>query len=617
MKNRNIAVLLLAIAGAAASCSKTEIVPDKGTGSITLGVSLSKTKAALSSDELLNTAKVKIYMGDFSGLVRSYVYAEAPQTIYLQSNEYRVDVIAGEAAKESAQTASWEQKSYKGTKSFTVSSGTNTSVQVEATVNNAISKISFDPSVAENFAAGYSFTIGLDEEHSLVYDASKSGSEGYFIVEGLDEPQLSWTFSGTLSKDSKPFTKTGTIPTVEAGKVYTLNVKYTIKDGELGFELEVDHSTEVIDDTIVFEPVSTGLAPSGIYEIWAGHATVHADVDEAEFSDPSAIKFAYRPQGNGDWKSADATRSTEGVYEAVLKGLTPSTKYEYKLVIAGEDQGDALSFTTEAAPNVPNASFEYVSKVSGKNYYKWYDPSCAVDDCKTMFWGSGNGEGPDGVNGSANMGVVITEPSDDAKDGSRSVCAMSKSTLGILAAGNLFTGQFAGIIGTSGGKVNFGRPWTSRPTGMRLWVKYSAGNVNIFKGVPEGADLKKGDKDRGNVKIALGTWNYKTYGGTKDSPVQVNTTDQSTFVDYRNDPSTIADGELILYGDGFKQINGGSKDVSDVSQWQQITIPFNYHRTNEYPTHIIISCASSMYGDYFTGSDSSRFWIDAVELLYE
>ena len=94
---------------------------------------------------------------------------------------------------------------------------------------------------------------------------------------------------------------------MEAGKVYTLNVKYTIKDGELGFELEVDHSTEVIDDTIVFEPVSTGLAPSGIYEIWAGHATVHADVDEAEFSDPSAIKFAYRPQGNsgslniGNW----------------------------------------------------------------------------------------------------------------------------------------------------------------------------------------------------------------------------------------------------------------------------------------------------------------------------
>ena len=83
---------------------------------------------------------------------------------------------------------------------------------------------------------------------------------------------------------------------MEAGKVYTLNVKYTIKDGELGFELEVDHSTEVIDDTIVFEPVSTGLAPSGMYEIWAGHATVHADVDEAEFSDPSAIKFAYRPQ---------------------------------------------------------------------------------------------------------------------------------------------------------------------------------------------------------------------------------------------------------------------------------------------------------------------------------
>ena len=63
MKNRNIALLLLAIAGAAASCSKTEIMPDKGTGSITLGVSLSKTKAALSSDELQHCKSENLYGG--------------------------------------------------------------------------------------------------------------------------------------------------------------------------------------------------------------------------------------------------------------------------------------------------------------------------------------------------------------------------------------------------------------------------------------------------------------------------------------------------------------------------------------------------------------------------
>lgn len=619
MKKTTFILLPLAAAALAVSCSKTEIAPASkaGEGSITLGISIPQTKAALSSDELLNTAKVKIYMADFSGLVRDYVYSETPQTIYLPSDEYRVDVIAGEAAKTSPAAASWEQKSYKGSKNFTVSAGTNTAVQVVAGVSNAVSKISFDTTVAENFALGYSFTIGLDSGASLVYDAAKSGSEGYFIIDGLDEPEFVWTFSGSLAKDGSAFTKTGKISGVEAGKSYSLNVKYTIKDGEVNFELLVDYSTEVVDDTVVFEPVSTGLSASSIYEIWAGHATVHADVDEGEFSDPSAVKFAYRVSGAGEWTTADATRDSEGVYSAVLKGLSGSTKYEYKLVIAGADQGDAMTFTTEASPNVPNASFEHVSKISGKDYYKWYDPSCDDEASRTMFWGSGNGEGSEGVNGSANMGVVITVPSDDAKDGSLSACAQSRSAVGMLAAGNLFTGQFAGLVGTSGGKVNFGRPWTSRPTGIRLWVKYSGGSVNIITRLPEGADLKKGDADRGNIKIALGTWNYRTYGGTKDSPVLVNTTDASTFVDYNTDASTIANGELILFGDGYQSLNGAAKEQASVGEWRQITIPFNYHKLNEYPTHIIISCASSMYGDYFSGSDSSKLWVDGVELLYE
>ena len=619
MKKMKFILLPLSAALLAASCSKTEIAPasEGGEGTVTLGISIPQTKAALSSDELLSSAKVKIYMADFSGLVRDYVYSEAPQTIYLPSDEYRVDVIAGEAAKASPVSASWEQKSYKGSKNFTVSAGTNTAVQVVAGVSNAVSKISFDTTIAENFATGYTFTIGLDGGASLVYDAAKSGSEGYFIIDGLDEPEFVWTFSGSLSKDGSAFSKTGKISGVEAGKSYSLNVKYTIKDGDVNFELLVDYSTEVVDDTVVFEPVSTGLSASSIYEIWAGHATVHADVDEGEFSDPSAIKFAYRASGAGDWTTADATRDAEGTYSAVLKGLTGSTKYEYKLVIAGADQGDAMTFTTEASPNVPNASFEHVSKISGKDYYKWYDPSCDDEASRTMFWGSGNGEGSEGVNGSANMGVIITVPSDDAKDGSLSACAQSRSAVGMLAAGNLFTGQFAGLVGTSGGKVNFGRPWTSRPTGIRLWVKYSGGSVNIITRLPEGADLSKGDADRGNIKIALGTWNYRTYGGTKDSPVLVNTTDASTFVDYNTDASTIANGELILFGDGYQTINGGAKEQASVGEWRQITIPFNYHTTSEYPTHIIISCASSMYGDYFSGSDSSKLWVDGVELLYE
>ena len=79
-----------------------------------------------------------------------------------------------------------------------------------------------------------------------------------------------------------------------------------------------------------------------------------------------------------------------------------------------------------------------------------------------MFWGSGNGEGSEGVNGSANLGIVITYVDTEEKvDGKQSVRAQTSQMAGMLAAGNLFTGQFDGLVGTSGGKVNFGRPWTT------------------------------------------------------------------------------------------------------------------------------------------------------------
>ena len=41
-----------------------------------------------------------------------------------------------------------------------------------------------------------------------------------------------------------------------------------------------------------------------------------------------------------------------------------------------------------------------------------------------------------------------------------------------------------------------------------------------------------------------------------------------------------------------------------------------YHDMDVMPTHIIISCAASQFGDYFTGCSSSKLWLDAFELIY-
>lgn len=612
----------------AMSCSREELKLAGGIGRLNVDVAVDGQTRAVSEDELRNSAQVKVYMADFSGLVRSYVYSKMPSTMYLVEGDYRVDVHAGECVKENPDSASWDSKSYKGSSPFTIVHGQSQTVRVEAKLNNAVTNITFDPTVAENFKPGYTFTLSLDKSENveLVYDASKAGSEGYFIIAGLFEPSLNWTFTGTLAKDGSAFTKSGKISNVEPGKLYKMNIKYTVTDGDLTFTLMVDYGTENVDDTLIFEPVSTGLAESSPFEIWAKRATVHADIDPGE-SEGKTVQFTYSSNGS-NWSTVEGKNDSEGAWSAELTGLNPSTEYTYRLLIDGVQVGDEMKFTTEAAPAIPNGSFEYVSKVADpdNDYYKFYDPNCGVEEGKTMFWGSGNGEGPEGSVGSASMNTIITDVDfNDYKHGSKSVVAQSKNAAGIgmLAAGNLFSGQFKSLVGTKGGMVNFGRPWTSRPSKLKVWCKYTTGKMDLIKNQPPDMTLSSSMYDRAQIKVAIGTWSYKDnnqngvrYGGTPDSPICVNTTEPSTFVDFYTDPRTIANGDVIIYNDGYT-VNKGAKVSATTSGWILYEIPLIYRNLNATPTHIVVSFASSQYGDYFSGSSSSKLWIDQVELVYE
>lgn len=562
---------------------------------------------AMSQDELLNTAAIKIYNGDFTGLVREFVYSEMSGPIYLPAESYRIDIYAGEAAKQSPAVASFDQKSYKGSKEFTVTPGVTTPVQVEASVNNVITAVTFDQSVAATFS-DYTFKIGLDKEDTaqqLVYTASNAGAEGYFIATGF-EPSLYWTFTATPADGSETFTKSGEIAAVEQGKKYAMNLKYTEHNGSLSFDLTVDTSTVEYDDQIFFEPVSTGLAASSIYEIWAAHATVHADVDEGEYGTEN-IFFEYRPAASqGEWSRTAANRDSEGMYSATLTGLTPATEYEYRLLVPDPQTkeptvaGSSLTFTTEAAPTIPNGGFEAVSKNESSEYYSFYDPSSSIVANQTKWWDSGNAGSTYSIST-----TTITDPdTSNFKEGSQSVRLHSANVMGLkFAAGNIFCGEFAGVSGLDG-KVNFGRPFTGRPTALRFWVKYIGGKVDNAGG-PEGSELTTNDFDKGQIKFALGTWDNKKYGGSATCPVQVYTADKETFWQIDSIEGTIAYADIVLQGDGSE------------SEWQQVTLTLDYKDEATIPKYIIISAAASMYGDYFAGSSSSQLWLDGMELIYE
>lgn len=599
MRRKNTIMMLLPVI-LTASCTRS------GEGSLSISVSTEETRA-MSEDELLASSIVRIYKADFSGLVREYRYDAMPGSIYLPADSYRIDVTAGGWNTSPVTLASWDQKSYSGSEEVEIKPGINSGTTVTARISNAVTNVTFDAGIAEQFNEGYSCTMGLSTEDSgmmLSYTADKSGEDGYFLPTGF-EPSLWWSFSGTL-KNGTPVSKSGEIKNVETGKRYFMTLRYTEKNGIFSIDLMVDKTKDIHYDNILFVPVSTGVAATGRPDIWAGHFLAYADVDEEEY-DADKVCFEYRKTGSGNWIRRSGVKESDGYFSCLIDGLESSTEYEYRLVLTSresnaEEYFDAPStIITDAAPQVPNSGFETFSNAESTNYSSFYDKNSPQPELQTKWWDSGN-EGSTTVGSSAQICYPVT----DCVEGERAAKLQSRYVVIKFAAGNLFSGHFGRTIGTSGGTVYFGRPFTARPTAMRLWAKYSSGKINRRESNAP-SEIRTGDYDRASLRIALGTWDYKKYGGDADSPICVNTTDESTFVDYSTDESTIAFGEKVIMSDAANSTN----------EWRQITIPLTYRNTRTFPTHIVISFAASYYGDYFTGYDDSQLWVDKVELVYE
>ncbi|MBQ0151206.1 MAG: PCMD domain-containing protein [Bacteroidales bacterium] len=306
--------------------------------------------------------------------------------------------------------------------------------------------------------------------------------------------------------------------------------------------------------------------------------------------------FRYRQVGSDEWKDVRNVVSDGGSFSAMLEPLLPQTTYEC-MAFSGDNETDAVTFTTDPEAQLPNSGFETYSQPESKNYYSFFDPASTAQEMMTKWWDSGNA-------GSTTVGAsysICTPDTEDFKEGKASVRMNSRNVVIKFAAGNMFSGEFAGVIGTQGGKVNFGRPFTLRPRSLRLWLKYKSGSIDCIGTYPDSDPVKMGDSDRGTVYVALGDWDYHRYGGTPQSPVQVNTTDKSTL--FKPDAEAV-----IAYGSW--------NATSSTDGWVQVEIPLVYNSVTRRPTHIIVSCAASALGDYFTGSSQSVLWVDDMQLVY-
>ena len=331
------------------------------------------------------------------------------------------------------------------------------------------------------------------------------------------------------------------------------------------------------------------------YEIWASKATLHGKVTGTLAATP---KFQYRVKSSGaSWTTVDADLA-ESTFSKEITGLTPGTIYEYQAMDGTQASSVTCEFTTEAAFQPENAGFEFISGSK---------PTLIYGDKQQMWWDTGN-HGSSTANG-----PDVTVADKTVKHSGNQSVLLSSKVAGVpgvftkFAAGNLFVGDYLRTDGTDG-VLGWGRPCYSRPTALRVWVRYEPGTVNQGSG----KKITKGETDKGIIYIAVGDWSGQEDKGQK-WPFIVKTKDASSL--FSAQKGTYSGDGIIGYGE--KTFDEAYNDGENL---KELIINLDYDNFGGYqrkPTSIIIVASSSKFGDYFEGSDTSKMWLDDMELIYE
>lgn len=332
--------------------------------------------------------------------------------------------------------------------------------------------------------------------------------------------------------------------------------------------------------------------------VGAKSVSIPLTITNENVTDP---KLQYRAKGESAWQSVDInpTRSINTVVK--VTGLNPATVYEYRVVAGAEADGkfefesEIATVTTETQFIIPNASFEDWSTYQAKTMLgeKTVGLPWGVGDKTVSFWCSGN-------EGAATANMTLTDKSTDMlNSGSYSARMESKSAFGMIAAGNIFVGSYVETDGTNG-VLSVGREYNgSHPTKLKVYANYRPANgVKVKNGnesfVPDGF---AGGNDQGQIYVALTT-----------APIEIRTNPDKRKLFNKDDAEVLAYGQ-VTWTEAFGP--DGSLEMVE------IPLEYNDRAKTSKPTHLVIVCSASKYGDYFSGAAGSVMYLDDFELVYE
>ena len=490
---------------------------------------------------------------------------------------------------------------YAGSVQATVKAGTTTVANLTCTLANVKVSVEFDETFKTAFksanAVVKSAVSGVASQTFVMGETTKAA---YFPVGNLTSTitvvnKLDKTYSAenvvdnVKARDWVKFVykakETGTggvkVDIADNGHKYTFTFDVTMEGNK-----SIDDLTMVMNDANSF---ATCAYVDGSITAKKGEGVV----------DPAKIFIEYKKASASEWTSVAATVNGTDAYKATLTGLTAETAYQYRMAYRDGDtnfESEIKSFTTEVATALINGNMDDWYK-SSKTWYACSESYFSANG--SSFWDSSNPGTTTGagalVNKNPTQGNATTVHTAGGKSAELKSQYASAFGIGKFAAASLYTGKFKKLQGADGAVIDFGQPFTARPTQLHGYFQYTSAKINyVGKDTPASANIVKNQTDDiCSIYIAL-TTEAKT----------VDNTVVSTFVNWETDPAVVAYGELP------------ASDCVTTNGWKEFTIDLKYHNLTTKPTHIIIVCSSSKYGDYFTGGDGSIMYVDDLSLVY-
>ena len=366
-----------------------------------------------------------------------------------------------------------------------------------------------------------------------------------------------------------------------------------------------DNAGQETDITLRYvKTVAPAITYNNDADLWANTASFTLNIP----ADATSVSVQYRIKGQTTWNDADITANADGSRTAKISptwtegtndaGLTiytvdPKTgifarkSYEYQLLADGATVASG-EFTPKnnLGDIIPNAGME----------------SWSTKSMKKMFSGSANAPYPNAYMTSSGTDKLCTQATYPGMVGDYCAQLAAKYAGIAFAAGNLYTGDF--VMDGTVGYAQFGQPYTysARPAALKLKYAAEIGEINQVKNNPP---VSTGI-DKGRIFVCIVEWSdrHAVKSGTQ--------VDKTTFWDPET-VSSLNEGKIIGYGSAYitESHTGSMKDL-------ELPIVY-YEKTDKAPTSkytLVISTATSYLGDYLTGCDTNKLWVDDFKWVY-